>query len=238
MDLSFGMSISGWPPKDINSLVKEHSAAIKQIRKQEAEKIGSKQFTPKLEDELAQLAGLVKHNRDSAIIIKLLGWSGKGDRTLESVGMEYDLSRERVRQILNKFYRKIKWRNNRKIPFYLPNLEKAINIIESHMPNKAKIIENKLLRLGISEKPFRVEGILRALDSIDRKSKFDIVKYNRSRFVTNNKTKKAPKYIAILARKSITNMGVVTAADVAAQVSDKLKQEISVDFVNANSFLL
>ncbi len=55
-----------------------------------------------LEDELRQLAHVAKSPRQITLVCKRLGWLGDPPRTLEDVGLEYGLTRERVRQIEKK----------------------------------------------------------------------------------------------------------------------------------------
>ena len=55
-----------------------------------------------LEDELEVILTAFADDRGVEMISKLLGWSGHGRRTLESVGNEFGITRERVRQIAAK----------------------------------------------------------------------------------------------------------------------------------------
>lgn len=231
LKLTLRMQLSEWPPKNIKVLIEQNSSEIEKLREQEAEELRNKLNVFKLEKELSEMASFFKRERDADIIIKLLGWSGEGTQTLESVGQQYDLSRERVRQIHSIFIKKLRRRTGRKGAIQLPNLERAINYIEENIPNNAPIIENNLQKTGISERPFRIEGILTAAEHFDREIIFTISKYNRVRFVTDSKTKDAPKHIVSLAKKYISKMGLVTAADITAQVSNRLNIEISIDFV-------
>ena len=89
-----------------------------------------------LEDELYYIANhLNKTKRDADIVIKHLGWSGNIPRTLESVGNQFNLTRERVRQIINPFFRRVHTNLNKKI--YLLKFEQCQNIIIKRVPNEA-----------------------------------------------------------------------------------------------------
>ena len=113
MNLSLGMNISGWPPRDVKKVRKQFTPLIAQQRRKEL--INARQHlqdkTKYLEDELHHhLASFAGDERSAAIIVKFYGWGGDGKKTLEAVGKEYSVTRERIRQICSKFERKI--RNN------------------------------------------------------------------------------------------------------------------------------
>ncbi|RYG16965.1 hypothetical protein EON82_24415, partial [bacterium] len=94
-DLTFAMRITGWnPPKGRP----KSSDGARPTHLRPARIAVSRNATC-LEDELRDLVQLVVQDRNLEMAIKQWGFAGDGRRTLESVGAEYGMTRERVRQI-------------------------------------------------------------------------------------------------------------------------------------------
>lgn len=112
-----------------------------------------------LERELFDIIGSVTAGlRNRGLIALLWGWDGLGGTTLEAAGQAYGLTRERVRQIAAKAEGRLS-----QLPVFAPSLGKARDVLISRSPGLADDLECELVGLGISEKPFRLEGIVHAL---------------------------------------------------------------------------
>src|SRR5262249_37356022 len=112
-----------------------------------------------LEDELRNIVASVANERDTDIALKQLGWSGKGQRTLESVGQEYSLTRERVRQIVDRKIHKI-----RKNYFDLRRLDEALSIVNDRCPATDANLAAELRARGVSKSDFNPTGLKTACD--------------------------------------------------------------------------
>src|SRR5579871_298904 len=86
-----------------------------------------------LEDELRSIFASIANVRDTDMALKQLGWSGKGQRTLESVGQEYSITRERVRQIVARKTDEI-----RKEYVETPRLDEALSAIRDRCPARSE----------------------------------------------------------------------------------------------------
>jgi hypothetical protein len=107
-----------------------------------------------LEDELRAILQSVPDERGTEIALKQLGWSGCGQRTLESVGEEYSVTRERVRQIVKR-----KNDNIRKQYFETPRLDEALSAIRDRCPATAVQLAAELRLRGISKSDFDPTGL-------------------------------------------------------------------------------
>ena len=235
MDLFFGMNILGWPPDDTNKLVERYATELEKVRKQEElarrEVLDVKVIN--LEDEFYECLGsLEKNKRDTQIISRLFGWDGNEPKTLEAVGKEFHLTRERVRQIRNKFKRKF-YRAKRINALKLPILESALQFVAQNLPVPAHEIELKLFKEGISRKFFRLEGLLANAKFLDLEIPFCIATLSGKRFAVKPKTEKLPKLILNLSNKSIEHWGVATVSDIVAQVAQKTDQSIDENFAQS-----
>jgi hypothetical protein len=107
-----------------------------------------------LEDELHAILDSVPDKRGTEIALKQLGWSGSGQRTLESVGEEYSVTRERVRQIVKR-----KNDNIRKQYFETPRLDEALSAIRECCPATGARLAAELRLRGISKSDFDPTGL-------------------------------------------------------------------------------
>ncbi|MBW9234252.1 hypothetical protein JQK62_18675, partial [Leptospira santarosai] len=74
---------------------------------------------------------LIMHERNSSIIYTRLGLIDGEPKTLQEVGEEFGLSRERIRQIELKFYRRLKYYNNKatnEAHFVINNLKSLLDL--------------------------------------------------------------------------------------------------------------
>jgi hypothetical protein len=87
-------------------------AALRKIHESARQKQNQESFgralsaSKSLEEELLLALAIEAPDRDVQLVAKLWGWFGKRPRTLESVGQEYGLTRERVRQIADRVARR------------------------------------------------------------------------------------------------------------------------------------
>jgi hypothetical protein len=229
MGLQLGMRITGWPPENINEMLKRFAKDLESEKKLEKEALHRDLGIITLEDELNYLAKLAGQERNIYIIIKHFGWDGKGAKTLEFVGQEYDMTRERVRQICETFENKITKLKLTK-SLYLPLLDKALNVILNNLPSSAEDIEIKFVNQSITRNNFHLDGIITAAKLFGRKIPFRIVILNKKRFVLQAEASKTPKIIINLAKKIIAHWGVATISDITARTEELSKQNITNDF--------
>jgi hypothetical protein len=109
----------------------------------------------RLETELRSLAATGLRNRNLEIVLALWGWTGEVPRTLQSVGESFGLTRERVRQIANKYERVYRRRKT-----FLPSLERVLRFTARHVPAIADDIEKELQARRLTLSRFRLEAII------------------------------------------------------------------------------
>jgi DNA-directed RNA polymerase alpha subunit len=105
MGLSLGMTLLDWDRDLAAGLEKRFERELNEVRLQEIDR----RFWPNrgdnstqmelLETTLLEFLRTLTGRRNAEILHRLYGWDGLGPRTLESVGQEYGITRERVRQI-------------------------------------------------------------------------------------------------------------------------------------------
>jgi Bacterial RNA polymerase, alpha chain C terminal domain len=117
-----------------------------------------------LEEELLAVLAIEASDRNVQLVAKLWGWFGKRPRTLESVGQEYGLTRERARQIADKVARKI---SKRKRKLVTPFLLKTAQLIRESCPATATTLSARLREADISHVGVHPAGVAKACEILD-----------------------------------------------------------------------
>jgi hypothetical protein len=168
--LSLGIVIPDWSRENAVQLEKQLREAITESTKERTDRVlASVDVQPtSIESELRRLVRAVETERNTDLLLKLWGWSGGNPRVLESVGQEYQLTRERVRQIearaLNRFL------NHQ---FDLPFLRRTICFLKANVPALDSVLSARMCEAGISSAPFSVWGIKIATETFKIRWPFD-----------------------------------------------------------------
>lgn len=228
MNLDVGIEIPGWNSENVNKVLSNYSSDLDRLRQSEAKKRYSSK-SGILEGDLVRLAELVGSERNRDIVIKYLGWDGKGTRTLQVLGKEFGMTRERVRQVFGNFKRKVLEAQRLK-RIYLSKVDLALNKVAEQTPGAASDIEFELVRQGVTKEPFRLEGLLTAANILGRKATFNVTRLRNYRFVIPRGGISYPKVIIRLSRKAIEHRGVATIPDIVAQAEEDIHQHIPESF--------
>jgi hypothetical protein len=178
-----------------------------------------------LEEELAGLLAHERNSRNRELVLKYLGWDGIGTRTLEVVGSEYKLTRERVRQICDRHLEYLKARKA-----FLPVLDRTLKFIRESLPATVEEIEGKLATAGLAETPFKLECIKRAAEVLGRTCPFVLETAHQKSYALAQASAGLAAGILQVARKSISHWGVTTIEDVTAQVRQTKGASLDVGF--------
>ena len=175
-----------------------------------------------LEDELLELLSFEPKIRNREMTAKLFGWDGNGGFTLEAIGKESDMTRERVRQISKRHLDRL----DGKRP-HLPVLDRTLGLVSSLAPCLESSVESEMMAKRLSKIPFRLQGVLNAAAATGRDCPFIIEKGDEQTYVVPKESAGITKQILQLARKSISHWGVTTIEDVAAEVGGILGKQVS-----------
>jgi hypothetical protein len=155
LDLGFGIEIADWDRRTARaaSEAREQAEALTAFR----QSLIVIPPTDSLEEELLETLKAVVNDRDVEIAIKLFGWSGLGRRTLESVGQDYGVTRERIRQVSDRAIRKI-----RDGHIQMPWLLRAVEVIRNRCPATLEVLSASLQEAGVAKRAFDVTGVFAA----------------------------------------------------------------------------
>lgn len=223
--LELGTTVEGWPPPDVVALSHERrdftDEAVRRI------------FIPreggKLEDELRQLAAPAGSPRNVSIVVRHLGWDGRGGDTLETVGREHRISRQRALQIVKRVRRQ--YRGIRLVP---PRLDACLLAATPRLAEKAEVVEDRLHRAGETASPFRIEGLLAAAETLNLPSPIEMFLIGAARVVARAGTRGYLLSIIRRARRAAARRGAIRPADIALSLNNKhtaedLRELLSLD---------
>ncbi len=113
-----------------------------------------------LEQELLTLLHDLRCSPRQARALSIrLGWDGAGGATLAEAADAEGYSRERVRQLEERVRVRMA-----AAPPPLPSTRRAVDLIAALAPAPREAIAERLVAVGIAERPFEPEGVLRAAE--------------------------------------------------------------------------
>ena len=157
--LEIGLKIPGWSKLNAATCRKELGDQFKtSIRKLNFDFFASNLSAADcLESELQGLIRSIVNGRNAEIGIRFWGFDGSPPKTLEAVGQETGITRERVRQITSGIIRRLE-----KADFGTPFLVRALEYICEIAPGSNDYLAEKIQRSGISKIRFSIDGLISA----------------------------------------------------------------------------
>ncbi len=183
-----------------------------------------------LENELrGTLAGLVgggsrDSGRNADIIIARYGWDGAPPRTLQAVGDEFGITRERVRQVCVRASRRLS-KGTRPM---MPLLDEALTLFAQSVPCEASSFGAKLVESGLSERGIDGAGMLGLADFFGHELDAVLVELGEVRLVVDRDSVGLAGKVRQTARKLVGTHGVATVAEITAELwgeLDEVEQE-------------
>src|SRR5713101_7658837 len=162
-----------------------------------------------LERELCDLLGT---GRNARIAARYYGFDGRGGGTLQNVGNEIGLTRERVRQIVTAASESLStgWPVS-------PTLDRTIAFVVDRMPAAAGEIEAELRFQRLTSGLFRLEGVINAAELLGRRLPFSITEVKGERLVHARDIPSVGTIVRI-ARRVISGWGMATLSNVVAEL--------------------
>ena len=159
----------------------------------------------RLEDELENLVRLTFKNasdRNVSVVVRFFGFDGTGKKTLEEVGQSIGVTRERVRQIISEFTRRVHGRG-----VYLPIFRLACNHIRENLPGTPHMISQSLHKERITRTEFDVSGIVAILKLLEEEGLFAIVSVGEGTLAVNKDEVDYFKRVPRIARAIVSAFG-------------------------------
>jgi hypothetical protein len=152
------------------------------------------------------------NGRSALIAARYYGFDGRGGGSLQTVGNEIGLTRERVRQIVTAASESLSTR-----PAVSPTLDRTIAFVVERMPAAAGEIEAELRSQRLTSGLFRLEGVIKAAELLGRRLPFSITDVREERLVHARDIPSVDRIVRI-ARRVISRWGLATLSNVVAEV--------------------
>jgi len=153
------------------------------------------------EEEVETFFAAHVNDRKKEIVRRFMGWDGGPGTTLEQAGHEFNLTRERIRQILAKSLRE---------PTVIKAafLQSAIECVDQCVPARADSAEVALLKAGIARTRLRVEAIIATAKHLGIVIPWSIEEWNGRRFVVNPAAMCQVQELLRAVRKRVSHCGI------------------------------
>lgn len=140
----------------------------------------------------AELVSLVGDGTNASMAARYFGLDGRGGTTLQVVGDEFGLTRERIRQVVTRITRRFEG----KVPF-APALDAAIKFVVERSPGRAEGIEVQMHESGLTQGISRLEGVIEAAKFLGRTPPFRVTETRGERIVHSEAIESAEKIVQI-----------------------------------------
>ncbi|MDZ7616861.1 MAG: sigma factor-like helix-turn-helix DNA-binding protein, partial [Patescibacteria group bacterium] len=167
-----------------------------------------------VEEELRDIFSPSTNERDQRILASYYNWDGSGRHTLEQLGSEYGLSRERIRQICMRCLRRIHG-----VPIHAPVLDRTLAFMAQRLPRSAAGLERELREAGLSRHGLSAAAIEEAAGCFSRPIGFRVVPVGDGAVVLDRNLADLPPQIAHAAKDAVGSFGVATVHDVRAELA-------------------
>jgi Bacterial RNA polymerase, alpha chain C terminal domain/Sigma-70, region 4 len=233
-DLSLGSSIPDWSRERALELADALARAIaQQARKRSQTLLESVAPDPIfLEDELARILQSVSNGRNSKILTSLWGWNGEVYRTLESVGGEFGITRERVRQIEAGALRRLE-----KHHFQTPFLQSAITLLKKEAPGIDAELSKKIRESGISRDDFNIWSLIRAAEIFNERSPFERVNIDDNRLLVLADDEPQLSGVLSIVRRKTAELGCTNVLSLASELKMGQRRCVAAG-MNATTFYI
>ena len=171
-----------------------------------------------LESSLAEFLEMSSKTKGERLQILLarLGWNGEPPLSLEECGRKLGLTRERIRQIQSDVVGRFPDHE-----VFMPNIDKAITLLEKMAPLSLDNASSVLKREGISSTAFYLPSLLNSATLLGKKTSLQICETRTGKTLVNNSDAKTVQLIPSLARKLAGRSGATSVY----QLQDVLIEE-------------
>ena len=158
--------------------------------------------------ELLKTSGV--NDRDVAILERRMGWDGREAGSLQQIGDEFGITRERVRQLVSKVRDHIS-------PAYIPALERSIQLLQSEAPIPVDAARDLLVSHGLATVRLHPSAVRSAANAFGYEVGFDVIHEYGTDYVAVADSPDAGQILAA-ARRHAGKVGVSNVAEVQARL--------------------
>jgi len=189
-----------------------HPAALTEQLQAVAQKIAALDRL-RLEDELLEIFCPLGSARDRQIIGEYYGWDGRPERTLEELGRQYGLSRERIRQVCVRGVKR-----ERGVGVFAPVLDRVLEQIAAGLPQAIPAVQERLRQSGLVQGDLSLRNVLHAARLLHRPIVVALVDVQGQPLAVRPEDAGQPPQIARAAARAAYGFGLATVAQLRSEV--------------------
>jgi DNA-directed RNA polymerase alpha subunit len=159
--------------------------------------------------------------RELDVMTKLLGWGGAGPRTLEAVAGEFDVSRERIRQIAD---RALETLTTRSVVF--DRIKSALRVLRELAPCRERHADEAIRERGLVGPQMRARDVVELADRMGLEHYLVSVGDVERGLLLHRAQAEVAKLTSSRARRMSDHWGAVAVDDLAEDCSDQLGRSI------------
>jgi len=175
-----------------------------------------------LETELVEIFGAGEASRDRQIIARYFGWDGQGRRTLEVLGREYGVSRERIRQICSRAIKQC-----RNVAVFAPVLDRAVAFLAAQIPRRLAALQTEFDRARFSACRLPIALVAEAMKLLGRKPPCVLAAVEKGYVAVAAGQLRLPAAIAQAAKRIAANYGAATLSRLTSELPPRLRAAAS-----------
>ena len=176
-----------------------------------------------LEEELASLAAAI-YPAGATIALASLGWDGRRPRPLRTVGRDFGLSGERIRQQLAAFEER-----RARGSAWTPRLRQALDVCGRHSSRPASAAAILLRDKGMAAAPFHPSGLLSAADAFGLLHSLFLRPFQGQEWLLRAEEMFLLKTSLSRARATARVCGVCSVGDLLVELRAKARQDLAED---------
>lgn len=171
-----------------------------------------------LEDELNSLISCFGNSKSTEIFKRRYGLDGSRNRTLEEVGREFGITRERVRQICRRILEPLECCR----PF-APVLDRAIETVTKALPGNADEISTLLKENGITQTLFRLDCLKSAAILFHRPVSFSVASVEGAVLSDKEEFTYSGRKVLRFVRRVVEHWGVANIEDIVLKAKNEFR---------------
>ncbi len=165
-----------------------------------------------LDIELSEALKRLKSARNRKLVARHLGWGGRPPCSLSQAGAEFQLTRERARQVYAEALPQLRECGP------MPVLDAALAFVARYKYKVVSDVEQELLQQGLTRRRFSVSALLRAAEVFGRTPSFQLHEVGSVLFV--GAVSPVARRVLNRAVKVVIRQGVARLSDVSQEVSN------------------
>jgi len=195
-------------------------------------------------DLIEAVRGQAPTERNGEVEARRYGWDGQGGATLQSLADEFNVSRERIRQIC--YHVENGFTTLRDLNPFVPALARALEFLAENAPARPAQLESELREAGLLRGPLSIKRLLRIAEKLGIQApvfleemgapanRYSIVARSAADLENAANDSEVLTGIVRLARKLVSHWGVANIEDIVERLRETHTQENADDAPDAD----